>query len=112
MKKIALSEISVHNKLQITYCRTRHHWIIASTVGCHFYEVKVSDSLFHYCDEETEYVIAKPFQCGPKKVTVKVAHSQKQKGSNDCDLYAIAFTTAIAHEMNPGGLNLKQDLIW
>ena len=108
-KKIALSEISVQNKLQIIYCRTRHHWIVASTVSCHFGEVKVFDSLFHYCDEETEYVIAKLFQCGPKKVTVKVAHSQKQKGSNDCGLYAIAFATAIAHEMNPGRLKLKQE---
>ena len=108
-KKIALSKISVQNKLQIIYCRIRHHWITASTVSCRFGEVKVFDSLFHYCDEETEYVIAKLFQFGPKKVTVKIAHSQKQKGSNDCGLYAIAFTTAIAHEMNPGRLKLKQE---
>ena len=108
-KQIELSESSVQNKLQIIYCRMRHHWIVASTMNCRFGEVRVFDSLFHYCDEETEYVIAKLFQCGPKKVTVKVAHSQKQKGGSDCGVYAIAFATAIAYEMNAGRQKLKQE---
>ena len=80
-----------------------------STLSCSLGEVKVYDSLFYYCDEETEYVIANLFQCGPSKVAVKVAHSQKQKGSSDCGLFAIAFATAVAHGINPSKLKLKQE---
>ena len=99
-KKAVLSETSVQNKLQIVYCRTRHHWIAASTLNCSLGEVKVYDSLFYYCDEETKCIIAKLFQCGPSKVTIKVAHTQKQKGSSDCGLFAIAFATAVAYGIN------------
>ena len=66
-----LSETSVQNKLQIVYCRTRHHWIVASTLNCSPGEVKVYDSLFYYCAEETECIIANLFQCGPSKVAIK-----------------------------------------
>ena len=40
------------------------------------------------------------FQCGPNKVTVKVTHSQNQKGSTNFGLYAIAFGTAVCYGIN------------
>ena len=108
-KKAALSETSVQNKLQIVHCRTRHHWIVASTSNCSLGEVKVYNSFFYYCDEETNCIIANLFQCGPSKVAIKLAHSQKQKGCSDCGLFAIAFATAVAYGINPSKLKLKQE---
>ena len=107
-KKLELTEASVQNKLQIIHCKSRQHWIVASTLNCTLGEVKVYDSLFYNCDEETECIITNLFQCGSKKIRVKVARSQKQKGATDCGVYAIAFATAIAHGINPSKLKLKQ----
>ena len=104
-KKAVLSETSVQNKLQIVHCRTRHHWIVASTSNCSLGEVKVYNSFFYYCDEETNCIIANLFQCGPSKVAIKLAHSQKQKGCSDCGLFAIAFTTAATIFFNETSLN-------
>lgn len=56
-KRVQLTENLVQNKVQIVYCKTRHHWIAASTVNCATGEVKVYDSIFQYCDKETEQAI-------------------------------------------------------
>ena len=102
--KTILSEASVQNKLQIIHCKSRQHWIIASTLNCPLGEVKVYDSMFYNCDQETKVIIANLFQCSPKKVRVKVASSQKQKGGG---VYAIAF--AVAVELIQEKLKLKQE---
>ena len=73
--------------------------------------MKVYDSLFYNCDNETEHVIANLFQCGPNKVTVKLAHSQKQSDSSDCGVYAIAFATAVVNGLNPSRLRFKQEVM-
>ena len=108
-KKTILSEASVQNKLQIIHCNSRQHWIVASTLNCPLGEVKVYDSIFYNCDQETEVIIANLFQCSPKKVRVKVARSQKQKGGSDCGVYAIAFAVAAALGINPSKLKLRQE---
>ena len=108
-KKTILSEASVQNKLQIIHCNSRHHWIVASTLNCPLGEVKVYDSIFYNCDQVTEVIIANLFQCSPKKVRVKVARSQKQKGGSDCGVYAIAFAVAGTLGINPSKLKLKQE---
>ena len=110
-KRVERGETSVLNKLQIVHCKIRQHWIVASTFGCSLNEVKVYDSLFYNCDNETEHVIANLFQCGPNKVTVKVAYSQKQSGSSDCGVYAIAFATAVVNGLNPSRLKFKQEVM-
>ena len=56
-KKMLLTEKSVRNKVQIVHCKGRHHSVVASTICCHLGEVKVYNSLFTYCDKETEKVI-------------------------------------------------------
>ena len=104
-----MTEDTVQNKVQIIYCKTRHHWIVASTSNCALGEVRVYDSIFQYSDKETEQIITSLFQFGSNKLTLKVAHSQKQKGGTDCGVFAIAFATAIAFEMNPSKLRLKQE---
>ena len=61
-KKLELTESSIQNKLQIVYCRSRHHWIVATTIKCSIGEVRVYDSIFQYCDEEAKYIIQNLFQ--------------------------------------------------
>ena len=107
-KKVELTDSSVQNKLQIIYCKSRHHWIVATTIKCSFAEVRVYDSIFQYCNEETKYIISNLF---PNKLSIKVAHCQKQRGSSDCGLFAIAFATAVAFGINPSQLKLKQEAL-
>ena len=108
-KRVKLTESLIQNKVQIIYCKTRHHWIAASTVNCATGEVRVYDSIFQYCDKETEQTINNLFHNGTSKLTIKVAHCQKQKGGADCGLFTIAFTTAITFGVNPSKLRLKQE---
>jgi len=56
-KQINLTENETKNKLQIIYCYSNHHWVVASTAGCTLNQVKVYDSLFSHCDMETEAVV-------------------------------------------------------
>ena len=107
-KKTLLTEKSVRNKVQIIHCKGRHHWAVVSTVCCHLGEVKVYDSLFTYCDKETEKVIFNLFQWNSTKVTVKFARCQKQVGGVDCGLFAIAFATAIVFGKPPNKFKLIQ----
>ena len=108
-KRVQLTESLIQNKVQIIYCKTRHHWIAASTVNCATGEVRVYDSIFQYCDKETEQTITNLFHICTSKLTIKVAHCQKQKGGADCGIFAIAFTTAIAFGVDPSKLRLKQE---
>lgn len=73
--------------------------------------MKVYDSLFTYCDQETERVIANLFQCDSSEIRITVSRCQKQKGTVDCGLFAIANATAIAFGKNPSKLRFKQEAL-
>ena len=45
----------------------------------------------------------------PDALSIKVAHSQKQRGSTDYGLFAIAFATAIAFGLSPSKIKLRQE---
>ena len=107
-KKMVLTEKSVRNKVQIIHCKSRHHWVVASTVYCNTGEVKVYDSLFTYSDKEMEKVIFNLFQWNSTKMVMKFTRCQKQVGGADCGLFAIAFATAIAFGKPPNKLKLVQ----
>ena len=108
-KQLNLIENETRNKIQIIHCYSRHHWIVASTVSCALNQVKIYDSLFSYCDMETEAVVYNLFQWSKSiKLIVTVSRIQKQKGTTDCGLFAIANATAIAHGKNPSKLQFKQ----
>ena len=108
-KKRALTEKTVRDKVQIIFCKGRHHWVVASTKNCTIGHVKVYDSLFTYPDKEMERVIVNLFQWNSTEVVVKFARCQKQKGGADCGLFAIAFATAIAFGKQPGKIKFVQE---
>ena len=62
-KKLELTRSSIQNKLQIGYCKSRHHWIVATTIKCSIGEERVYDSwtIFQYCDKETKDIIQNHF---------------------------------------------------
>ena len=43
------------------------------------------------------------------KPKIKLFPSQKQKGSDDCGVFAICFAVAIAFGLNPGTLHVRQE---
>jgi len=52
-KEIARTKEMVENKLQIVYCTSREHWIVATTVNNRNGEVLIFDSVFNSLDDDT-----------------------------------------------------------
>lgn len=89
----------IKHGVQIIHCRG-NHWIVASTLGCSSGEaVKVFDSLYTSVDKDTQDVILNLFQTDGKPM-LEMAKMHRQKGGNDCGLFAIAVATALAFGSN------------
>ena len=69
-KKANLTGALIQNKVQIIYCKARHHWIVGSTFWRCSGEVKAYDSIFNHCDKETESLLSNLFQHGQEEITV------------------------------------------
>ena len=65
-----------------------------ATIGCQHNEIKVIDSLYNEVDTATKNRLEKTFACSIQCIVLRV---QKQQGSKDCGLFALAFATDIAH---------------
>lgn len=74
-----LTEETVKNKIQIIHCKSRHHWVVASTVQCSLGQVKVYNSLFTYCDKETENIVSNLFQWNTTKLVITVLRCLSKK---------------------------------
>jgi hypothetical protein len=84
--------------LQVIHCKERDHWVLASNLACDSNEVVVYDSLFESVDQETEDVLINLFE-HDGHLKVSMGKMQKQKGSNDCGLFAIAMCTSIVFDV-------------
>jgi len=98
----------ISHGLQIIFCSSRRHWIVASTIACVKNEVKIYDSLFSATDAETRRTIYNLFQIG-KKPKIVFAKYQRQIGTEDCGAFAIAVATAIAFGINPSSVYFQQE---
>ena len=65
--------------------------------------------LVTYLDKESLWTIIKLFSTRKEKPRIKLMHSQKQKGSNGCGVFAICFAVAIAFGLNSAQLHLRQE---
>ena len=108
-KQTILTEKSVRDNIQIIHCKRRHHWVVATTMNCDIYQVKVFDSLYTFCDKETEATINNLFQWDSKRVSVTFSWCQKQIGGVDCGLFAIAFATALAYSKQASKMKFVQE---
>ena len=86
----------VNNYVQIFHCRS-NHWITVSTIGCQPGEIKVYDSLYDDVDVTTKNKLEKTFASNLRYITPRL---QKQKGTIDCGLFAVAFATNLAYGRN------------
>ena len=75
---------------------------------CTLGQIKVVDSLFIYCDKETENVALNLFWWNTSKPAITDSRCLKRKDTVDCGLFAIANSTAIAFGEN---LKLKQEAL-
>ena len=108
-KPYNLTTSTLSNRIQIIYCQSRRHWIVATTINANCDIVKVYDSIFRYLDKSFLTTVEKCFTCSGEVPTVKVMQCRKQEGSKDCGVYAVAFGIALAMGHNPSRQNLKQD---
>ena len=70
-----------------------NHWITVSNVNCPSGEVQVYDSIYSSLNKDVEDLIQRLFD--GKVVNVTVASGQKQQGTQDCGLFAIATATSL-----------------
>ena len=100
-----------NNSIQVIYCNARHHWIVVSNMECKKGVVNVYDSLFTFLDDETLGIIKNYFgdQSTKRKVQSNMAKVQKQKGTKDCGVYAVAFLTSLAYHHDPAEIQYCQD---
>ena len=81
-------------KVCVIFCKGREHWVVATSIGCEIGIVNVYDSLFNKLDEKSKYSILNYL---PKDTIIKlVVTANKQIGSEDCGIYAIAYCTSLA----------------
>ena len=78
-----------------------------SNIACSKNEIKIFDSVFTSTDAETHKIIVNLLQMtkNPKFTCAKI---QRQIGTNDCGLFAIAVATSIAFGLNPVGVHFQQ----
>lgn len=82
----------VNNYIQILHCRG-DHWITISTIGCKNNTVHVYDSFYTDVDHDTKVNIQNIFS---SDVSISSPSVQRQIGTKDCGLFAIAFATHLA----------------
>ena len=84
----------MENYVQILHCRGCHR-ITVSTISCQEEVVNIYDSMFTDADDETKKIYM--------KCLMNLAfhfHCQRCKGTNDCGLFAITFTTNLCLNIN------------
>jgi len=77
-----------------------NHWIVLSTLDCRSGEVNVYDSLYSNQDADTLSAISGLLEVHRPPVIINLMKIGKQKGGNDCGLFAVAVLTALAFGVN------------
>jgi len=90
-----ISSINASRMLQVLHSRGCH-WITISTIGI-FPQVMVYDSTFTFVDQDTQKLLKKLLG---GKIDIQVG-GQKQGGSIDCGLFAIATCVSLAGGSQP-----------
>ena len=107
LKTIKLLPDDKADRLQIVHSRN-DHWIVASNMECESSVVNIYDSVYSKPDKNTEEVILNLFNIDSDRIKLNVISEQKQEGSRDCGVFAIAFATAIAYRKDPSHLIFNQ----
>jgi len=92
------------NELQIVHSRS-NHWITASTIFASPGSIDVYDSLYDGVDSASRKVILDLF--GDSNSRINMKQVQKQHGTDDCGLFAIAFAVSLAKKVDPANSGLR-----
>ena len=95
-----------HPIIQIIFTRNCH-WLVASNAFSGDDEVIVYDSLFTNVTKDTFSLITRLFKRG----NISVLQPQKQNGTDDGGLYALAFATSLAYGHDPSTINYNQGMM-
>lgn len=90
-------------------CVRGNHWVCVSTVGCPPSTIKVYDSLHGDLDAHTKKLVADLMQSKQQHINVCYANVQRQSGTNNCGLCAIAFATSLCFGEDPTTVNFWQE---
>ena len=90
---------STENALQIFHIEG-NHWVCATTIGASGKKVLVYDSAYTRWSDQAVSFVRKQFRCAASSVTIQ-KKVQKQRGGNECGLYAIANATSLAYGKDP-----------
>ena len=96
------------NTIQIVHCNKRKHWVTVTTKWCQRNKVSVYDTLFDKLDFETKGVMKKMFAL-KKAGDINMVPVQKQQGSKDCGVFAIAIMASLAFDENPSCVTYRQN---
>ena len=98
------------NGLQAFFVRG-NHWIALSTIDCRPAEVNVYDSLYDNQDADTLSAISQSLEVFRPPVIVNLMNIGKQKGGNDCGLFAVAVLTSLANGVDVTKAKFDQALM-
>ena len=97
------------DSIQILHTRG-NHWIAISTINCEQgTDVYLYDSLYSELSIDTQVILAKLVRTSKSVLYVNVVNVQRQSGTSDCGLFAIANITHIAFGLNPCMYMFKQE---
>ena len=91
-------------KIQFIHCRG-NHWIVASNILAASGEVKVYDSIYRTLDQATRKIISNVYQSLTSAELVRI---HRQTGGQDCGVYAISISTALAFGHDPATIKFDQ----
>ncbi len=100
-------EVQKKKFVQILHANS-NHWITISTIQCPPSPVKVYDTNHERLNSQMKSTIADLLQTDQNFIVVEYINVQKQKGSDDCGLLAIAIATALCCEEKPELLQIDQ----
>ena len=91
--------------IQILHIKERSHWATLQIVGT---EIQLYDSLFTSASDETLQLIAQLVKTKNNSIDINVMNIQKQAGTVDCAIYAIATATSLLLCHDPTSVVLNQ----
>ena len=86
-----------------------NHWIVLSTLDCRSGEVSLYDSLYSDQDGDTMSAISQSLEVHRPPVIINLMKTGKQKGGNDCGLFAVGVLTALAFGVDVTKVKFDQE---
>ena len=102
---MSLAEEEYEQYIQIIHIKGRSHWATLQLIGS---EIFLYDSLFTSANDETLQLIAQLVKTKSSSLDVNIMNIQKQTGTVDCAIYAIATVTSILLGQDPTSVVFNQ----